>query len=788
MSARESRDQYRERVEIESSTESESSDLSGALRFESEQPFALESVDSYRDSNLLHDLSAYDLDFKGDDFSDLHDILSRDDPRLIRRPRFATVKQNQRDPFSVSFDLDKLFAMANANQPSILDPDGPLPELPEFPYKDAKHQCAEPSNKQQKILELQSQYQAYATQLELIRGSEITVRGNARTPDYLAYNLRQRQILVDHRDKINRTIAKIQRIDDVKRAFKPSLTIPEDHIEGYIGRDRANNPLPLDTQAVKSFMNVVRLAAPTETSLEATWDKLVAYTNFNKLCHKNFVQALLQSLTDQEQINYLIQFMDKPVDTIAAQMANRFLKETSLSKALHDLGNYKRKPTESIRQCMSRLRATITKAVTIYEEPDKREDAVNTKLKDAIHSLISEDCRKHLVKKLQKFTEQAHHASLEEMVEICEDFERIDGGPHEEFKKTIHLYNTEVYTPPPPPSATAALEARTEQIESKLDTFINLFTSMQVSAPPQVNAALRSVNFDVKPPTTSAFEAKPYKFSDPPAQLPTESSSSRPRDSSSSRSRSDRDRSKDRETFKSYDRYSNSARPSSRSRSRDDARKSQSDRRYESQRSAREKSSSPPRKSSSSSHQSRDRSQSKSPASYWRDKYQITQDKLDDEKKKKLETPAPAPAFTHPPPSYNAPPPPHTYAAPTPQWTAKQRDDAYVQRMEEYRARRPKTGATSNAGYQPNRSRSKSRDGNRSASGQRYRSASRDAKTGYQRYTLPSTRAPIINAHPHSHVTVTGCPVCLSPIDHPIEACFLAREDLQMIDAEISEN
>ena len=171
-------------------------------------------------------------------------------------------------------------------------------------------------------------------------------------------------------------------------------------------------------------------------------------------------------------------------------------------------------------------------------------------MKDSIHSLVSKDCCKHLVKKLQTFTEQAYHATFEDMVEICENFEHIDGQPYDGLKKTIHLYNTEGYTPPL--LSTSALEARTEQIQSKLDTFINLLSSIHVSSRPEVNDALRNVSFDVKPPTTATFEAKPYQFSDPPVKLPTDTSSSRPQDSSSSCSRSERDRSKDKENFKSY--------------------------------------------------------------------------------------------------------------------------------------------------------------------------------------------------------------------------------------------
>ena len=137
-------------------------------------------------------------------------------------------------------------------------------------------------------------------------------------------------------------------------------------IEGYMGNDHKNRPVALDTQAVKSFMNVVRLADPSDNNLEATWDKLLAYTYMNKLCHKNFVQALLQSVTDTEQIKFPVQCMNKPMPTIAVEMANRFLKETSRSKALHDLTSYKRRPDQPIRQCISFLKSTIEKAVTIY--------------------------------------------------------------------------------------------------------------------------------------------------------------------------------------------------------------------------------------------------------------------------------------------------------------------------------------------------------------------------------------------------------------------------------------
>ena len=741
---------YRNNAEIESDTSDSS--ISDALRYESSLPFGHHDVNWYREQRQSNSSS---------------EITTSD---------------------------SECYTMAS---PTIFDEDGPLPDLPAFPYPDAinsKHLAtARPSPRHNLIFDLQHKYDCYDQKKNFVRQMECTP-SDKRSDAQRNLIKSTRAAIADIQTKIDASLTTIKSIDTRKAAFKPTLDVPEDHKEGYHPN---KTPINLDPNMLSHFMN--QLSADDKTNIETIWKKLKIFVDNRRLSHIAFKEALLAS-TSGEQLSFLQQNYNLPLSELAVQLANRYVTETPFSKAVRDLKNFVRPVGQRIRQTVADLRVKIDQASVIYSEED-RDRIRDFNLRTKIRELVSEKTRNAIDRKEDTANREGTFFSIDQLIELVDQEEHIQGVPSYSMTTNVSLNNTESVAAH---SGSSQTEDRLNELTSQLNNLTQLMTKVMSNNEHQLNAALRNVTFDSKtsggssaPVSASSAgrPATPYNFSDPSNKLPTTSSQPPPPP------RSSRDRSQDRTRYPSYDRYMEASRRSTRDRSRDSARQGHSDRRFQEQMAA--------------------RSRSSSPATYYRARAHASEDKLHDELKKKQEMkttqpPAPAPAPAIQLPAYSQPPP-TTYSAPPtgygqrvqghvplpqtlqPPITDQQRQQAYAARLSDYKARksalrtaqqqkRPTSrdsarGSGRDSSRSNDANRSKSRDRNASRGRERSRSRDRMTSRGQMQYNLPYLhQPPIIHAHPQSHVTIQGCPICFDPIDHPIEACFVAQSHVREID------
>ena len=740
--------QYRVNTPIESDTSDSS--INDALQYESSLPFGYQDVNWYRD-------------------------------------------QNQQTSSSSNSSDSEYYIMAT---PTIYDEDGPLQELPTFPYrtevKTTALASAKISPRYALINDLQGKYDSHDNKRCYIQQMESFPFDKRSDAQHLLIKT-ARAALADIENKVKETVKAIETIDARKAAFKPTLDVPKDHEEGYIN----NTPIPLDANMMSHFMN--QLSDSDRTSIDTIWRKLKIFVENRKLSHEAFKEALLAS-TSGEQLRFIQDNHSLPLSELAVQLANRYITETPFSKAVRDLKNFTRPVGQRIRQTVAELKVKIDQASVIYAE-DQRKQVQDFTLRTKLRELVSEKTRNLINRREDQAHRDGSVFTIDQLIDLIDQEEHIQGSPAYAITASVSINNTESVTAETQPVPS---DPRIDQIASQLNNLTQLVSHVVSSTQPQLNAALRNVTFDPKSASSSSASASassasrpatPYNFSDPANKLPAPPSTAPPPQ------RSSRDRSQDRARYPSYERWMDSTRRSTRDRSRDSAKQSHSDRRFQEQMAA--------------------RSRSASPTSYYRAKSHAMEDILKEQMKKAdslkvtqpppAPTPAPAvqlPAYSQPPPSYGQQAPGYGQRVPgqvpmplplQPPITDQQRQQAYSARLSDYKARksalrtgqqqkRPSSrestrGSARDSSRSNEANRSKSRDRNTSRGREGSRSRERMSSRGRTQYNLPFVhQPPIIHAHPQSHVTIQGCPICFDPIDHPIEACFIAQNHVREID------
>ena len=355
-------------------------------------------------------------------------------------------------------------SVSSEDKKSIADPDGPLPELPPFPYdNDSSKAWSKPSPKQLAIKHLKANYEAYEAQTNRIHGLELIKKSGARCDEYTSLIEKARETLVELNGDILSTSAEIHNISTLEKAFKPHLEVPPDYPEGYT---RQGNPILPKPHDVKSFMQA---SGTRPSDLKNIWNKLLVYAKATRLCHDAFRSSLI-SCTTGEVFQFICDNVDLKLPELASALAERFLTETSFSKAIADLKSFTRKANENIYSCTARLQSSLSQASIIYPEKE-RPVATDLIFRIMLRELVSKDTKTIMEKKEQKALRSGIRLSQPELISIVQDLERETGPPKTITTTTINLNTMEDVTPT---MDTSVHDDKIEELSAKLDNLAHL--------------------------------------------------------------------------------------------------------------------------------------------------------------------------------------------------------------------------------------------------------------------------------------------------------------------------
>ena len=747
-----------------------SDDFLDALQFEAQQVPGLEYEHNDRP--------------KGDIDSDLYDILARDD----------STDSSSDDNNSLIDLLCNLTIKTNKMALTVLDEDGPLDDLPKFPFNDLPPDTdtATVTHRRNELQILRIQYSEYNTILIQIRTLELTHKA-PRDPDIATVVKGLRKQLSDLASKVHARINSINSILSLQQALKPTLTIPKDHPEGHVGNKVVNPSLPLNVQEVKHYMKSLNTNEDS-IDIKEIWDKLLHYSNLRKLSHDNFKMALA-SCVNGEIFRFIADHSNEPLSQMAQELASRSLNETTFNSAVTSLKTFTRAQNESIRQTTARLSNLIEKAAITFPET-QRDAIVDFTMTMRIRELLNTRVRQELDKKMDDSLRAGKRLTVSEMIDFIESQERVFGQPQTELTTSISLNNVSqqpqpvnppitTSVPPIPPVPTQT-DTQIEKLTSLVNSLANVVLTNNSSHTQQhahdheINAAMKSVKF-----TNRSNDRRPARTPTPYERRSVSPSQGTVPRSDTNNFQGTNTRTHDYTTQNTYTKHTSESRPSRQDYSSHKTRYPSYDKHYsKNSNSERDRSNDRLRQVSRNSSDRVTKSRSTSPASFYKNKARYAESMLHKLTKPNQHQPSAHTSmdtsFTNMPIHQNNS---HSYQQGyqtnqyrpnqnyPQQMNEHQRDQLYTDKLNNYRARR----------YQQRyQYRSQSKDNNQ-------RSQSRDRKhPQYKQYRIPNTyRNPVINAYPNSNVSLhTACPFCHSPIDHPIELCHVAQQDIAQIDQE----
>ena len=404
-----------------------------------------------------------------------------------------------------------------ANPLLTLDSDIPLPDHNQLltlsiPPHDPRYVVLKDN-----ISDLKASIREFKTLRTTIRALEAGTEVANRDADFTNRLRDLRNELVQAETQINSTAQEAARIADIHSELKPTLAI-------YPQPARANQ---LDWKDLRSYMGPPNNSpdANVEAALISAWKRLSMYAIRTPIEHEDFVAALLTCVPHEVQ-EFLYDYRDKPLSTIASVLAERFISKTSITDSELQIKTFTRLPNETISQAVARFRGHLDK--TLKLEPVAERDSIRYhKLSALIFKIVSPKVREVLEKAKSTHRMSGSTISLDQLLYLATDEESRQNS-HSDDK--VSLFNTDVLDSNP-------VNSRLDQIEHTNSALLDSLQQLTLSVNTlSAKTDKPKVTFNEPSVTRSG---RPYQPSSrtpsPPRQLTPSRQTSRPTSRSPSR-------------------------------------------------------------------------------------------------------------------------------------------------------------------------------------------------------------------------------------------------------------
>ena len=155
--------------------------------------------------------------------------------------------------------------------------------------------------------------------------------------------------------------------------------------------------------------------SPTDpdSRFSAVWNSLVQAgenpdaLDFNEEGYKN---ALLIKLKG-EALDYLMTYMEKPLNELIHILENRFEKSPQKAEWIKNIKTFKKEPTETITQSLERLKLYIYKA-TLNKSDEEKRFLENTTILTKLKGVVSDEVWKKIMQDKLKAEEEGRYFKL----------------------------------------------------------------------------------------------------------------------------------------------------------------------------------------------------------------------------------------------------------------------------------------------------------------------------------------------------------------------------------------
>ena len=137
--------------------------------------------------------------------------------------------------------------------------------------------------------------------------------------------------------------------------------------------------------------------------------------DFNEEGYKN---ALLIKLKG-EALDYLMTYMEKPLNELIHILENRFEKSPQKAEWIKNIKTFKKEPTETITQSLERLKLYIYKA-TLNKSDEEKRFLENTTILTKLKGVVSDEVWKKIMQdKLKAEEEGRYFKLLDSLIVVC---------------------------------------------------------------------------------------------------------------------------------------------------------------------------------------------------------------------------------------------------------------------------------------------------------------------------------------------------------------------------------
>ena len=409
-------------------------------------------------------------------------------------------------PIKAALKTKNMFGDENFNEEPlqllILDTEIPDLDPDDAPYlsdieQDGPHVTIKSQNIE-KLNKLCDMYLSFKGTIEANEATSAPPKSRSPTQTNTITSLRKRLYQVYM--QIQPLVTKIAHIKNVQQTLRPTLPLP-----ARIYDD--DDDYEINYKELTDFCGQSVKIKEQEHRLIETWTKLLQYATLKKMGHDTF-KAAIMCLLHSEHFDYIRNFPDAKLPKIASLLAARFITESKFNDAVTDLDNFTRAPNESLRIALARLRTSLEKASIIWPA-NERETIKEIELRKTIRQIISPTAKSKIDKYSIEARQQGITLSIDHMIRIAEDDEKIT-GPHDTSRPhPISLYNITTETSKAQDSKIDNLSEKVDKLADVSDKMIDIFNQMilhpvETDEQAQCYPAIRSARFENK------AQARPY--------------------------------------------------------------------------------------------------------------------------------------------------------------------------------------------------------------------------------------------------------------------------------------